>query len=245
MPTALVTGSGKRRIGSYVADALAERGYAVVLHYRTSRKEAEESAERLRARGTRVLLVQADLCDESAVQRIVKQTIETFGGIDVLVTAASEWSSKPLEDATADDVRRFFESNTLSTYLCCKQAGLAMTRQPAGGCIVTIGDWAIARPYVDYPAYFPSKGAIPTLTRTFAVELAERNPAVRVNCILPGPVMLPADLPEAERREAIDATLVRREGRPQNIAHAVLFLVDNDFITGACLPIDGGRSISG
>jgi pteridine reductase len=118
-----------------------------------------------------------------------------------------------------------------------------MTKQATGGSIITIGDWATQRPYMNYAAYFPSKGAIPTLTRTLAVELGARNPAVRVNCILPGPVMLPPDLPEAERRQAIQATLVKREGQPENIAQAVLFFVDNDFVTGVCLPVDGGRTI--
>jgi pteridine reductase len=118
-----------------------------------------------------------------------------------------------------------------------------MVRQPEGGCIVTLGDWAIARPYLHYAAYFPSKGAIPTLTRTLAVELGVRNPRVRVNCILPGPVMLPPDLPEAERQQAINATLVKREGSAEHVAHAVLFLIDNDFVTGVCLPVDGGRTV--
>jgi pteridine reductase len=101
----------------------------------------------------------------------------------------------------------------------------------------------VTRPYLNYAAYFPSKGAIPTLTRALAVELGSRNPRVRVNCILPGPVLLPPDLPEDERRQAIEATLVKREGSPQNIAQAVLFFIDNDFVTGVCLPVDGGRSI--
>ncbi len=82
-----------------------------------------------------------------------------------------------------------------------------------------------------------------TLTRSMAVELGARNPRVRVNCILPGPVMLPRDLPEAERREAIEGTLVKREGSPVNVAQAVVALVENDFITGVCLPVDGGRTI--
>src|SRR5262249_21250203 len=103
--------------------------------------------------------------------------------------------------------------------------------------------WACVRPYVNYAAYFPSKGAIPTLTRTLAVELATRNPRVRVNCILPGPVMLPPDLPEVERQQAIQATLVKREGSPDNIVLAVLHFIDNDFVTGVCLPVDGGRSV--
>src|SRR5262249_31437844 len=124
-----------------------------------------------------------------------------------------------------------------------QQAGLAMVRQPEGGVIVNVGDWAIVRPYVNYAAYMPSKGAIPTLTRTLAVELGTRNPAIRVNAILPGPVMLPPDLPAAERQQAIDATLVKREGKPEHIAQAVLFFVDNDFVTGVCLPVDGGRTV--
>jgi pteridine reductase len=118
-----------------------------------------------------------------------------------------------------------------------------MIRQPEGGCIVTIGDWATARPYVNYAAYFVSKGAIPTLTRCLAVELGTRNPQVRVNCILPGPVLLPPELPEAERQRVINATLVKRLGRPENVVQAVLHFIDNDFITGACLPVDGGRTV--
>lgn len=119
-----------------------------------------------------------------------------------------------------------------------------MVAQPEGGAIVTLGDWAVARPYPGYAGYFPSKGAVVAITRTLAVELAGRNPAVRVNCILPGPVMLPQELPLLEREEAIRGTLVRREGRPEHIAHAVLFLVENDFVTGVCLPVDGGRTLA-
>jgi pteridine reductase len=121
--------------------------------------------------------------------------------------------------------------------------GLAMVRQPDGGSIINFGDWATVRPYMNYAAYFPSKGAIPALTRSLAVELATRNPRVRVNCILPGPVMLPHDLPAAERQQAIAGTLLKREGSPEHIAKAVLHLIDNDFLTGVCLPVDGGRTI--
>ncbi len=240
---ALVTGSGKRRVGFHVAEALAARGYALAVHYRTAAAEAAETVEAFRARGIDAVALQADLTDEPSVQALLKKTLEHFGRLDVLVNCAAAWTSKKLEDVTAADVRHYFEINTLGTFLCSQLAGLAMVRQPEGGCIVTCGDWAVVRPYVNYAAYFPSKGAIPTLTRMLAVELGSRNPNVRVNCILPGPVLLPPDLPEAERRQAIDATLVKREGRPENIAQAVLFLVDNDFVTGVCLPVDGGRSI--
>jgi pteridine reductase len=240
---ALVTGSGKRRVGFYVAEALAVRGYALVVHYRTSAAEAVETVESFRTRGIEAVALQADLTDEKSVLGLIDQTISQFGRLDVLVNCAAAWKSKKLEDVTAADVQYFFETNTLATFLCSQHAGLAMVRQEQGGCIVNVGDWAVARPYLNYAAYFPSKGAIPTLTRTLAVELGTRNPDVRVNCILPGPVLLPPDLPEKERRQAINATLVKREGKPENIAQAVLFLIDNDFVTGVCLPVDGGRTV--
>lgn len=240
---ALVTGSGKRRIGWHVAEALAARGYHLIVHYHSSAVEAAETAERLQARGVHAIALQADLTDEQAVRELVQQAIDHFGRLDVLVNCAATWKSKRLEEVTAADVRHYFDTNTLSTFLCSQQAGLAMVRQPEGGNIITLGDWAIERPYLNYAAYFPSKGAIPTLTRTLAVELGTRNPNVRVNCILPGPVLLPPDLSQTERDEAIQATLVKREGTPENIAQAVLFFLDNDFVTGVCLPVDGGRTV--
>jgi pteridine reductase len=242
-PVALVTGSGKRRVGWHIADALAKRGYHLVVHYRNSAAEAADTVNHLRQYGIDALALQADLADETAVQAMIHQALNHFGRLDVLVNTAAAWGSKRLEDVTAADVRRYFDTNTLGTFLCSQQAGLAMVQQPEGGSIITFGDWAVARPYLNYAAYFPSKGAIPALTRTLAVELGHRNPRVRVNCILPGPVMLPADLPEAERRQAIAGTLVKREGTPDHIAQAVLFFVDNDFVTGACLPVDGGRTV--
>jgi pteridine reductase len=242
-PVALVTGSGKRRVGWHVADALARRGYALAIHYRTSASDAQQTAEEFRARGTRAIAVAADLTDEQQVRYLVEQTLSEFGRMDVLVNCAATWQRKPLEQVTAEDVRGFFESNTLSTFLCCQQAGLAMTKQPEGGSIITFGDWATTRPYKNYAAYFPSKGAIPALTRCLAVELGTRNPRVRVNCIMPGPVMLPLDLPPPEREHAIQSTLVKREGRPENVAQAVLHFIDNDFLTGVCLPVDGGRTV--
>jgi pteridine reductase len=239
----LVTGSGKRRVGWHVAEALAARGYSLVVHYRTSQAEAMETVEGFRARGVEAVALQADLTDERSVRELIERSLERFGRLDVLVNCAAAWRGRPLEEVTADDVRQHFETNTLGTFVCCQQAGLAMVKQPEGGCIVTLGDWAVIRPYTGYAAYFPSKGAIPTLTRSLAVELGTRNPNVRVNSILPGPVFLPPEMPEPVRRRVINATLVKREGKPENVAQAVLFFIDNDFVTGVCLPVDGGRSI--
>jgi pteridine reductase len=242
---ALITGSGKRRVGNVIARALADRGYHIALHYNRSADEARASTLELEQKGVLAAAFQADLAKEDEVARLFHQVQKTFGRLDVLVAAAAIWEQKPLEQTTADDLRRHFDVNTLGTFLCCQRGGAIMAGQPEGGSIVTIGDWALARPYPNYAAYFAGKGAIPTLTRTLAVELAQRNRAIRVNCILPGPVMLPDDLSDHELKGAIAGTLLKRRGRPENVAHAVVFLVENDYVTGVCLPVDGGRTIAG
>jgi pteridine reductase len=242
---ALITGSGKRRVGNVIAHALAERGYHIALHYNRSAEDAQASVLGFEQKGVRAAAFPADLAKEDDVSRLFDQVQKTFGRLDVLVTAAAIWEQKSLEQTTADDVRRHFEVNTLGTFLCCQRAGAIMVAQPEGGSIVTIGDWALARPYPNYAAYFAGKGAIPTLTRALAVELAQRNPAIRVNCIMPGPVMLPDNLSDHELKGAIAGTLLKRRGRPENVAQAVLFLVENDYVTGVCLPVDGGRTIAG
>jgi len=240
---ALVTGAGKRRVGNVIADMLAQRGFTIAVHYHRSVNEASEIVERLRRSEVPSDAFQADVAGEEEVERLFAQVLDLFGRLDVLVTAAAVWVPGSLETITAEDVRRQFEVNALGTFLCCRRAGLIMAAQPQGGAIVALGDWAIIRPYPDYAAYFVSKGTIPTMTRTLAVELALRNPAVRVNCILPGPVMLSPELAPEERAEAVAGTLLKREGSPEHIGHAVLFLVENDFVTGVCLPVDGGRSV--
>lgn len=241
---ALVTGSGARRVGAHVAEALAARGYALAIHYRTSEVEAGNTAAHLTAlfRVTAALF-QADLGDEGDVKRMTAAVLARFGRIDVLVNCAAIWNRKRLEDVTAADVRDHFDANTLGTFLTCQHVGLAMAGQPDGGAIVNVGDWADVRPYRDYAAYFPSKAAIPGLTRVFAVELGSRNPKVRVNAVLPGPVMLPPDVGDEEKEQVIAGTLVKREGSPEHVAAAVLHFIDNDFVTGTCLPVDGGRSV--
>jgi len=241
---ALVTGSGKKRVGNTVAHALAARDFALVIHYRTSGAEAEEATEELgRAYGVPVIAARADLGNEAEVKALLAQALAQFGRIDALVNCAAIYHRKRLEEVTAADVRAHLDANLLGTFLMCQHAGLAMVKQPEGGSIVNLGDWADAGPYTDYAAYFPSKAAIPGMTRLFAVELGARNPKVRVNAVLPGPVLFPPEMPEAEKATAIQSTLVKAEGSPEHVARAVLHFIDNEFVTGACLAVDGGRTV--
>jgi pteridine reductase len=242
-PVALITGSGRRRIGNHVARALGRRGYRIALHYHRSQEDAQATLREFGETGIEAEAYQADVAQEADVNRMFDALQERFGRLDVLVTTASVWKSKRLEDVSTEDLLFNFDINTLGTFHCARRAGLMMVEQESGGVIVTIGDWAIERPYPDYAAYFVSKGAIPTLTRTLAVELAARNPRVRVNCIHPGPVMLPPGLSEQERQARIDATLVKNADDPECVVRTVLYFIDNSFVTGVNLPVDGGRTI--
>lgn len=236
---ALVTG-GAVRVGRSIVRELAARGYGVAVHANTSLDRAQELVTELNDNGHEAAAFGAELRDEDATRAMIDRVRRHFGRLDALVNNAAIWSPMTLPTTAADDVRRFFEVNALSTFICCQHAGMIMAEEERGGAIVNIGDWAVARPYRNYSAYFVSKATIPTMTRMLAVELA---PRVRVNAVLPGPVLLPEGVSESERRRAIAGTLVGRPGRPENIAHAVAFLLENDFITGVCLPVDGGRTI--
>jgi pteridine reductase len=241
--TALITGSGRKRLGYVIACQLARRGYDLAIHYHRSEDSASETVRELSKLGVRASAFQADVTDEASVASLFDAVMDRFENLDALVTTSSIWKPIKLEDTTAEDVLASFRVNTLGTFMCCQRAGLIMTRQAAGGAIVTIGDWAIHRPYLDHAAYFTAKGSIPTLTRTLAVELAQRNPRVRVNCIHPGPVMFPDDMSAGEREAVIEATLVKFADRPEWVARTVEYFIDNEFVTGCCLPVDGGRSI--
>jgi len=244
-PVALVTGSGAPRIGNALVRALAARGYRTAVHANRAADEAERTARDCRDTGADAIAVLADLAAEDQVGEMIRSVHEHFGRIDLLVNCAAIWKPARLEELTAGDLREHLNANTIGTFLCCQQVGLLMVRQEFGGAIVNVGDWALDRPYVDYAAYFTSKGTIPTMTKDFAIELAGRNPRIRVNAVLPGRAMLPETLDEATRRSAGAGTLLQREGSPRHIADAVIFLAEHEFVTGVCLPVDGGGGLAG
>jgi len=241
---ALITGSGKKRVGNYIAHFLAEKEYNIAIHYRTAEEEAIATVKEL-SKKIKAKAFQADIADPNEVNKLIEDVVKEFGKIDVLVNAAAAFKKTPLKDLSnlnkAKEYLDFFHNvNLAGTYLVSLAVGKQMLKQKSG-VIITIADWAVTRPYKDYLAYHPSKGAVQVLSRALAKEFA---PFVRVNCILPGPIMLPKDMPKKEKKEAINATLVKRLGSPKNIAQAVLHFIENDFITGVSLPVDGGRTIA-
>ena len=243
-PVALVTGSGSRRVGRAIAIHLASLGCRIALHANTSVDQAEELARQISDKHSKQTIVtQGSLCNEDTPERLVDETVTKFQRIDILVNSAAIWQPTALENITAGDIREYFEINSIASFLCAKAAGLRMVSQSMGGSIINIGDWATVRPYLDHAAYFPSKGAIETMTRSLAVELGHRNPRIRVNCIPPGPVLLGEDATDEFAQKMATSTLAGKVGTPEHVAHATQFLCENDFVTGTCIPVDGGRSI--
>lgn len=241
-PVAVVTGSAKR-VGKVVAEHLADHGYRIAVHANSSIDEAEAFAQQLAGQGVEAKAFQADLADEAEIESLFDRIHWYFGRIDVLVNSASVFFPTPLDALNGDSIQTLFQANTFAVLQCSRWAGLRMIEQPTGGAIVNIADWSVERPATGYSAYIASKGAVVTLTRSLAVDLAARNPAVRVSAVLPGQVLLPPDSSDAKRQAAIDATLVKRLGEPEDVAQAVRFLVESPFVTGVCLPVDGGRSV--
>jgi NAD(P)-dependent dehydrogenase (short-subunit alcohol dehydrogenase family) len=237
---ALVTGAG-RRVGAAIASALAARGAAVAIHYRTSRVEAEQAAARIVQEGGRAQVFSADLEKVGEIERMVAGVLAALGRIDVLVNCASVFYRKPLEELTERDWDLNLNTNLKAPFFLSKIAGAAMRRQGAGK-IVNIGDWAGIRPYNNYLPYTVSKSGLIGLTRALAKALA---PEVQVNCVALGPVMPPEDYDPAEIARLANATLTKRLGSPEDVARAVLFLCEGtDFATGSTLLLDGGRLLN-
>ncbi|MBI2881242.1 MAG: SDR family oxidoreductase [Candidatus Tectomicrobia bacterium] len=237
---ALVTGSAVR-VGRAVALRLAERGVDIAVHYNRSRERAEETAAEIRARGVQALTVQGDVSRAEQVEAIVSEVEAGLGPIDVLVNSASVYDRKRFEELTEEDWDRNFAVNAKAPFLLARRIGPGMKARGQGK-IVNLVDWAAERPYKGYLPYCASKAALVNLTKSLALALA---PEVQVNGVAPGPVLLPEDFTPEEAEAVKRAVPLKRVGSPEDVAAAVLFLIEgSDFITGAILAVDGGRLIA-
>jgi NAD(P)-dependent dehydrogenase (short-subunit alcohol dehydrogenase family) len=238
---ALITGG--RRIGAVVASELARAGPDIALVYRRSRAEAEETAESLRALGRRVFLVQADLSQPESCDRVIDETVNALGRLDVLVNMASLYVRKPLDELTVEDWDNQLAVDVRAAWLCAR-AAVPHMRRSRGGRIINFGDWVArsGRPrYTGYLPYYVAKAAVIALTEALALELAADQ--ILVNAIAPSPIVAPEDTSDEEFAGVERATPLGRWGGEVEIAKAVLALIDSDFITGETIRVDGGRHL--
>jgi NAD(P)-dependent dehydrogenase (short-subunit alcohol dehydrogenase family) len=238
---AIITGG--KRIGRVVAQALAGRGADLVLSYRGSKKEADETVADVEAAGRRATTVAADVARPEDCRAIVEHAVATFGRVDVLVNMASIYRSTALESVTPEYWDTDVNVNLRSAFLCA-HAALPHMRTAGGGRIINFADWLArsGRPnYKGFTSYYVAKAGVVALTEALALEGAGDN--ILVNAIAPGPIVAPPDMTPEEVAEVAAATPVGHWGGEAEIAKAVLLLCETDFITGETIRVDGGRHL--
>jgi pteridine reductase len=236
---ALVTGGG-RRVGRALALALARRGATLAVHYNESDKGASEVIAEISNHpgGGRAEAFDADLTDPQAPADLISRVVEKFGQLDVLVNSAAIMVRTPFGEVKADEWDRILALNLRAPFFLSQAAAPHLKR--TRGAIVNIADLAA---FETWPAYIPhglSKGGIVQMTRALARVLA---PEVRVNAVAPGTVLLPENMTERDADHLNPTTPLKREGTPEDVASAMLFLLDADYITGETILVDGGRHI--
>jgi NAD(P)-dependent dehydrogenase (short-subunit alcohol dehydrogenase family) len=234
---ALVTGGGVR-VGRSICLALAQRGAGIAFTHLDC-EECHATADEIAACGVPVLELELDVCLPGAPARAVEQVIERFGRLDILVNNASVWLRAPFLEITPEAWRLALDVNLTGPFLMSQAVAPHMLAQQ-WGLIVNITDLSAYQTWKEYAHHSASKAGLVALTHVMAAELA---PYIRVNAIAPGTVLLPEGAPDAKRQWAEGNSLLKRVGRPEDVARTVLFLVDSDFATGGVYFIDGGRAL--
>jgi NAD(P)-dependent dehydrogenase (short-subunit alcohol dehydrogenase family) len=233
---ALVTG-GAKRIGRALAVALAEAGADVAITFRGSEKEAKGTVAELLAAGVNAIAIPCDVRREGSVDSAVGLAVETMGGLDLLVNNAGAFETSALEAITVAAWDAMFETNTRGPFLMARAAFPHL--KAARGRIVNIGSLGGLHPWATHGHYCTSKAALHMLSQTMAKAWA---PEISVNCVAPG-MIVQGEVDPAYEHFA-QKTPMRRNGRAQDVAEAVLFFATGPhFITGQLLAVDGGLGL--
>ncbi len=237
-----VTGSA-RRVGRAIAMTFAEHGADLVIHHVSpgSADKARSAVEHVRELGGDAFVVTGDQADPDAVARMVAEIEDYYGRLDVLINSAAILRRANLLDVTHEEWQRVINVNLTGPFLLIQQAARLMIKQRAAGVVINIGDNSGLRPWPSHPHSSVSKAGLVMLTQVAALALAHHD--IRVNCVVPGPVLAPPDQEEVFER-VVERLPLGRAGSPAQIGHACVFLAQNDFATGTILRIDGGEGIA-
>lgn len=235
----LITG-GAHRVGKAITLRLANAGAHVIVNYNASADDAEQTVGEAKALGVDALAVHCDVSDWEAVQRMADAIQSKFGGVDIIVNSASHFGKTPfpsIDPAVMAMYHRVTRILLDGTYYVCN-ALVPTMRMRGGGAIVNIVDLSAWNPWPNFLAHSVGKAGLLAMTRQMALELA---PTIRVNAVAPGPVLPPPGATPAQIEESAKHTLLGRWGSPEDVAKAVQYLIEADFVTGDVLTVDGGE----
>lgn len=233
----LVTGGGIR-VGRALAEALAEQGAVVAVHYHSSRDGADQVVNAIRSRGGAASAFAADLTTADGPTALVGAVVDQLGALDVLVNSAAMMVKTPFGTVQPGVWDSMFALNLRAPFFLSQAAAPHLRR--ARGAVVNIADHMALE---SWPAYIPhslTKGGVIHMTRALARELA---PEVRVNAIAPGVVLMPETSEAREADKLAASTPLQRLGSPRDVAEAMLYLLRADYVTGEMIIVDGGRHI--
>lgn len=239
---ALVTGSA-HRVGKAIALELARNGVHILVHYHSSPEEVvKETVRDIKSLGSDAVAVQGDLSTVEGVDTVFAAINERFGRLNILVNSASNFQRRRITEVTLDEWNATLAINLTAPFLCTQRAApLMLENDPPGGSIVNIGDRGSIEPWPDFAHHGISKAGLLALSQVSAASL---GPYIRVNTIIPGAVLKPDSTPQERwEQNALDDPL-QRPGTPEDVARAVVYLCQEDFITGAILRVDGGAHLT-
>lgn len=242
--TAVITGSSGK-LGSAIALALAEAGCNCVCHYHTNRKRAEKLTGQITAIGREAIAVGADLTKTDEIEKLFAEAA-SVGRVRILVNSVSVFQRQPLADVTFDNARNVMDINLLGPVLVCAEfARIVLSQQSPEpenpvGKIINLVDVGGIRPWANYTVYCASKAGLIAATKSMAKELA---PAICVNGVAPGVIAWPEGFGQEDKKRQLKFIPAGRIGYTSEITSAIIFLLENDYITGQVLNVDGGRCI--
>ncbi len=238
MPTALVTGGGIR-VGRAIALALGRAGFDVIVHANRSVKEAAAVVAELKALGREARVEAADLSQAEGPQQLASR----IQSLNLLVNSAATYEHADFADITRVKLEHMLSVNLVAPFMLT-QALVPLLKASGSGAVVNITDMAVTHAYTPthfFAHYLAAKAGLDQLTRAWALEL---GPAIRVNAVAPGPVAMAAQTSTGQRSDMLNRVPLRREGRPEDVADAVVFLAQAPYITGQTLRVDGGLSVA-
>lgn len=234
----VITGAAKR-LGKAIALHCSSLGARVILHYNSSKNDAVELQQCIQKNGGKAEIYHCDLSDVNRSKELIDFTIDTFGSVDVLINSASIFPEDTFENFSLESIQDNFSVNTLSPLMLIRQF---THYNKNGGSVINFLDTRITEYDANHFSYHLSKRSFYTITRALAKELA---PQIRVNGIAPGPVLAPVNKGKEHIDKVVAQVPLKRMGNPDHISKSVQFLIENDFITGQIIYVDGGYHLEG